>query len=77
LPNPNKGLFELYYTVDTLSPVEINLYNLMGQQMRSWHGEKKPGRYTESFDISASPSGIYLVAIRVRNRFTIYKVMKG
>jgi hypothetical protein len=77
LPNPNKGLFTLHYTVDSLSPVEINLYNLFGQQMQSWHGEKKPGKYMEEFDISAYPTGIYLVAIKVRNRFTVYKIIKG
>lgn len=76
LPNPTNGLFELHYTIDSLSSVEINLYNLSGQQMQSWHGEKMPGRYMESFDISDYPTGIYLVAIKVRNRFNVYKIMK-
>lgn len=77
LPNPNKGFFKLAYIVDTLSRVEINMYDLQGQQLRSFNGEKKPGKYVEAFDISAYPAGVYLVAIRVRNKYNIYKVMKG
>jgi len=52
------------------------MYDLSGQQLRSTHGEKQPGKYTEEFDISGYPSGVYLVAIKVRNKSTIYKVMK-
>lgn len=77
LPNPNNGLFKVLYTIDSVSHVEINMYNLSGQQLRSMNVQKKPGKYSEAFDISAYPPGIYLVAIKVRDRFTIFKVMKG
>jgi hypothetical protein len=76
LPNPNTGLFTVNYTVDSLSHVEIILYNLFGQQMQSRRGEKKPGKYIEGFNISDYPAGMYLVAIKMRNRYNIYKILK-
>jgi len=76
IPNPNKGIFKLSYVIDTLSHVEINMYSLSGQRLGSTNGNKMPGRYSEDFDISSYPVGIYLVAIRVRNRLNVYKVVK-
>jgi hypothetical protein len=52
------------------------MYSLSGQRVGSTNGNKMPGRYTEDFDISSYPAGIYLVAIRVRNRFNVFKVVK-
>jgi hypothetical protein len=76
LPNPNTGLFTLNYLVDSVSPVEITMYSIMGQQVGSWRSEKKPGRYRQQFDISRYPAGIYVLAVRIRNRNNIYRVMK-
>lgn len=76
LPNPNIGLFAVNYYVDSISPVEIIMYSLRGEQIGLWRSEKKPGKYSAEFDISRYPAGIYLVAVRMRNRYNVYKVMK-
>jgi hypothetical protein len=76
LPNPNTGLFTLNYFIDSISPVEISMHSMQGQQMGMWRSEKKPGKYREEFNISRYPAGIYLVAIKTRNRYNVYQVMK-
>jgi len=76
-PNPTKGIFKLAYVVDTISSVEINMYNLLGQQLQTVHGEKMPGKYFEEFDLSGYPEGVYLVAVKVGKRYRVYKVVKG
>ena len=76
LPNPNTGSFALNYFVDSTSPVEITMYSVMGQQMGLWRRVKEPGKHRQEFNISSYPAGIYLVAIKMRNRYNIYKVLK-
>ena len=75
-PNPNTGSFALYYFVDSTSPVEITMYSVLGQQMGLWRRVNEPGKYNQEFNISGYPAGLYLVAIRMRNRYNIYKVLK-
>lgn len=76
LPNPNAGLFTLNYYIDSLSAVEITMHSMQGHQVGMWRSEKKPGKYREEFNISRYPAGIYLVAIRTRNRYNVYQVLK-
>lgn len=75
-PNPNTGPFTLYYSIDSISPVEITMCSILGQQMNMWRGEKKAGNHRLEFDITGYPAGIYLVAIKTRNRYNIYKILK-
>lgn len=70
------GSFALYYFVDSTSPVEITMYSVQGQQMGLWRKVKEPGKYNQEFNISGYPAGLYLVAIIMRNRYNIYKVLK-
>ena len=53
------------------------MYNLLGQQLQTVHGEKMPGKYFEEFDLSGYPEGVYLVAVKVGKRYRVYKVVKG
>ena len=77
LPNPNTGLFRLAYTLETSTPVAINVYNLSGQQVQAVHAYKAAGKHVQTFDIRPHPPGIYLVTLLLGDQQFTYKVMKG
>ena len=48
--------------------VILSIYNLLGQRMyEQTVMRQKPGRYSTSWDGSRSPSGIYLVRVKMGN----------
>lgn len=59
-PNPNNGVFELRFTNDTETPIDITIYNTIGKRIECKSINKSNASYY-SIDLSNQPQGVYLV----------------
>lgn len=76
-PNPVKDLFEIKYSLDTKSKVEINVYSLDGKKIATMLNEDQPsGNHTEQFHIKDyTAKGIYLIELKFNDRSTSKKII--
>ena len=59
-PNPFNPTTNIAYTVDQAGVVELKLYNVMGQMVKTLvNDEKTPGDYFVDFNASDLASGVY------------------
>ena len=59
-PNPFNPTTVIHYTVPKTSLVNLSVFNLLGQEVKTLvNEEKSPGEYEVRFDGSNLPSGIY------------------
>jgi hypothetical protein len=65
-PNPVRGQATLQVGVQSTQPVTVELYNLLGQQVRTLHRGTLPGGRMQQIDIRTSglSSGIYIVRMQ-------------
>lgn len=67
-PNPFNPFTTISYTVRELSLVQINVYDILGNEIISLvNEEKQKGNYSIKFDGTDLPSGIYIYSLRVNN----------
>jgi photosystem II stability/assembly factor-like uncharacterized protein len=67
-PNPFNPYTTIEYSVSGLSDVEIKVYNLLGQEIRTlFKGIKSEGKYNLRFTGDALPSGIYYYRLSSKN----------
>ncbi|MEM6648051.1 MAG: T9SS type A sorting domain-containing protein, partial [Bacteroidota bacterium] len=60
-PNPFNPTTTLHFDLPEASPVRIQVFNLLGQVVRTVVDEQRPaGRHTVRFDATNLPSGTYL-----------------
>lgn len=60
-PNPFNATTAISYQLSAVSRVRLNVYNLIGQNVKSvFLGEKGAGYYQETWDASSLSSGIYV-----------------
>ena len=75
-PNPFNNKSQIKYSIREYSTIEINIYNIYGQLVRTlFEGNKEPGQYAVSWNGSdrrnkKMPNGIYIVKLK-SNRQTI------
>ncbi|WP_207433546.1 S8/S53 family peptidase [Sabulibacter ruber] len=63
-PNPFTGNTTISYVVTQDGPVQINVYDVMGNKVKSLVAEtKKSGNYTVNFDAAALPAGTYIYKV--------------
>ena len=64
-PNPFNPTTTIHYSLAKAGLVKVELYNMLGQKIRTLVNEYKPaGRYTISFNAENLSSGIYLYQIQ-------------
>jgi len=64
-PNPFNPVSVIRYDIPKSSFVRINVYDILGEEIRSLVSEEKnPGTYEVTFDAKNLPSGIYFYTIR-------------
>ena len=69
-PNPFNPVTEIKYTLPKLSKVNLSVYNLLGQRVKTLINEFQPaGTYTAVLDGSRLPSGIYIYRIQTNTGF--------
>ena len=61
-PNPSHGVFTVAVTAGYISPIEVNIKNELGQQVRRYALNTAP--FKEEINLSAQPSGIYFVEVK-------------
>jgi len=65
-PNPSNGIVNLKYDIKNQSEITINLYDMLGRQLKTFSEQKTlPGQYIKHFETSNLPSGIYFLQIMV------------
>lgn len=66
-PNPFNPVTHIKYAVPKLSQVRIEIYNILGQRVRTLLNEEKPpGYYVVEFDASSLASGFYIYRLSAR-----------
>lgn len=81
-PNPNNGKFQVYcLSAGTASPnnqvSNIEIYNLLGKKVYSVSNINQQTLNNKTdIDVSAFPSGMYVVQIKTGNDLAIIKVVK-
>lgn len=76
-PNPTQDLATVSYRLDQVSPVNISLYNLHGQQVYdSGTQEMISGEHRHVFSTEAKqiPNGIYLVKVAIGKTVTVKRL---
>jgi hypothetical protein len=63
-PSPARGSATLRYELSESGPARIEIYNLLGQRVRTVLDRRQPGgRYEETLDLSGLASGTYVVRL--------------
>ncbi len=66
-PNPFNPVTHIKYAVPRSSQVRIEIYNILGQRVRTLLNEEKPpGFYVVEFDASSLASGFYIYRLSAR-----------
>jgi len=66
-PHPFNSVTHIKYAVPNPSRVRIEIYNILGQRVRTLLDEEKPpGYYTVNFDASSLASGFYIYHLSAR-----------
>lgn len=61
-PNPNLGVFTLQFEEETVTPLSVNIYNVLGESVNYRTLEK--GTSLLNFDLSKQMSGMYFLSIQ-------------
>ena len=76
IPNPTTGTTIINYEVYTEGPVEIRIYNTMGQLLQSSsQGIMQPGVYQTKINVSGLPVGLYHYSLLINGEQTDAKKM--
>jgi hypothetical protein len=63
-PSPARGNVTLRYELSESGPAQIEIYNLLGQRVRTvLDRRQRGGRYEETLDLSGLASGTYVVRL--------------
>ena len=80
-PNPFSTHLNIEYSLKNASPVEVQIYNLKGQRIRSWNAIHQTGKNSLEWDGRDSTgkqtsSGIYLLRISTPDKQISTKLLK-
>jgi hypothetical protein len=75
-PNPMSNTAMIQFTLETASDVQIDIYNAVGQEVRSIMNERRPsGTHIISFDRGDLNHGLYFYSIKAGNKAETQKLM--
>ncbi len=75
-PNPFNPSTRVAFRLDHEGPVDLALFNLQGQRLRSVaHGVLPAGEHTALVDGTGLASGLYLLSLESGGRRSVHKVM--
>ncbi len=70
-PNPTKGMLHVEIQAGSPSVESVSLFSMSGTLLQTAKGET-----SMDFDLSDTPSGIYLLVVQINGERTSYKVIK-
>ena len=75
-PNPFNPVTKIKYAIPQVSHVRIEIYNVLGQRVRTLVNEEKvPGYYTVDFDAGSLASGFYIYRLQAGSGYNSVKKM--
>lgn len=75
-PNPFNPITKIEYAIPKPSYVRIEVYNVLGQRIRTLvNEEKQPGYYTVDFDASSLATGFYIYRLEANGFQDIKKMV--
>ncbi len=77
-PNPSRQTANIPFKLDRASQVTIQLYDLLGRLvLHQAHGQRPPGSYEESIDVTALPAGTYFVRVSINGQSQSLPLIKA
>ena len=73
-PNPNNGSFNVKFTSNTGSKINIGVYDMRGRQVFS-NEYNNSGLFEQEIQLNSIQSGIYIVNIQDGNRKAVQKIV--
>jgi len=75
-PNPFNPITSIQYQVTGQSNVDLSIYNLLGQKVKTLVSEKQPaGNYKVSWDASGFASGVYIYKLQAGGSVQLRKMV--
>jgi len=75
-PNPFAGTTTLRYTLPTASFVQLDVYTLLGQKLKTLvHAPQGAGTHTATFDAADLTSGVYLYVLHTEGVRTVRRMV--
>ena len=75
-PNPFNPITNISYSLSKRSFVSLRIYDILGNEIAALlTGERAPGRYTQQWDASVFPTGVYYYRLQVENTFETKKLL--
>ena len=75
-PNPFNPVTKINYAIPKATHVRVEIYNVLGQRVRTLvNEEKQPGYYTIDFNASSLASGFYIYRLEAASGFNAVKKM--
>jgi hypothetical protein len=75
-PNPFNPVTKIKYAIPQVSHIRIEIYNVLGQRVRTLVNEEKvPGYYMVDFDVGSLASGFYIYRLQASSGFNAVKKM--
>jgi uncharacterized repeat protein (TIGR01451 family) len=71
-PNPNKGLFDIKLVLVQTSEIHLDILNVIGQTIKTY--KNKTDKFTEQFDLSTFPKGIYFIKLTIDRQIITKKM---
>jgi hypothetical protein len=75
-PNPTSGIANLDLEMNRAADVNIQIFNLVGQQVGQEIREKAVTKAQYNLDLSAQPAGMYLIRITAENKTYVTRLVK-
>ncbi len=76
-PNPTLGTMNIDYTLDAAQEVLINIYNLMGKEVRHIeYSIQDGGKHHAQIDLTELPEGIYFIKFQCKETQNIQTLIK-
>jgi len=76
-PNPVLNTAEIQFTVDEMSFVKIEVYDIFGQKVKSLVNEKLiAGEYSVEIETKDLPAGMYFIRMEMPNNLLVEKMIK-
>lgn len=74
-PNPAKDILELKVRTQNVDKLSVNLFNAVGQLMKSWNTGLQATEHTQKLDVSGMASGVYLLSVSSGGAHQIKKIV--
>jgi len=75
-PNPFDDFSSLNMSLDKTSLVNVDLYNVLNQKIKTIHQDGFLNEGNHSFEIHVEENGIYFIKVKIDSKISIHKIVK-